>query len=171
MASQDEQVVPAPDGQDDSSLPDNETAVSGEPVNIQRAFSKLNSAIAEMCDSLGVRRSATCPHQEGQSMADHIQDVGQVLSTIGGVTANLLIATHTKHSSTGGETVAYSANKLRETIIPKDAAEVKAAINACRSFVSKVASLVGGPPEVKTAQSQIKMVGKNGSEQEFVETQ
>jgi hypothetical protein len=154
-----------PNAPDTENLPDDESAVSGEPVNIQRAYSKLNSAIAEMCDSLGVRRSATCPHQEGQSMADHIGDVGQVLQTIGGVSANLLVATHTKHSATGGETVAYPAAKLRETIIPKDSVESKKAIAACRSFVSKVASLVGDDDSiVKIGKSQISMIGKNDGE-------
>jgi hypothetical protein len=87
--------------------------------------------------------------------------VGHTLATIGGVTANLLTASHTKHSPTGGETVAHSSDKLRQTLIPPKSEEAKAAIAACKSFVSKVESLVGETSEVKTAKSQISLIGKN----------
>src|SRR6266404_3055082 len=61
-----ETVTPAPDAQNDSAVSD-EAAVSGESVNLQRAYSKLNSAIAAMLDGLGIRRASTISHVAGES--------------------------------------------------------------------------------------------------------
>ena len=145
--------------QDDSNRPD-EDAVAGS-VNLHRAFSRLNEAIAALFDGLGVKRSATIPHIEGQPMADHLADVSQVLQQTGGMTSNLVTSTHSKHGPNGGVTVAHPAQKLRETIIPNDDPKAIKAIDACKSFVSKVESLIGETPEVKLAKSQLARVGKH----------
>jgi hypothetical protein len=157
------QAAPTTQPQDapDVSTVSDEENVSGEGVNLQRAYSKLNSAISAMLDGLGIRRASTIPHVAGQSMSDHIGAVGDAVAQVGGISNNLLVATHTKHSSTGGETIAYPSGKLRETIIPQKSEEAKAAINACKNFVAKVESLVGETPEVKTAKSQLALIGKN----------
>jgi len=155
------QAAQNPPAQDDSTLPDNENAVAGESVNLQRAYSKLHTAITALFDGMGIRRSATISHIAGEKMSDHIDAVSKVLPTIGGVTSNLLTASHTKHSATGGETVAHSADKLRQAIVPKDSAEAKAAIQACRNFVSKCESLIGETPEITVAKSQLSMIGRH----------
>ena len=156
---QDAQTSPEPNAPDSSMAED---AVAGESINLQRAYSKLNSAITNLFDGLGIRRSATISHVAGESMASHIETVGNALLTVGGVSANILTASHTLHSPTGGETVAHPSDKLRETQIPKDSELAKAAINACKNFVSKVASLVGEEdPAVKLAKSQLALIGKN----------
>jgi hypothetical protein len=167
--SQDQSAAPqqGADTQDNgnSSVLSDESAVEGESINLQRAYSKLNSAITALFDGLGVQRAATVAHVEGQSMSDHMQDVGKVLSTIGGVTANLLTATHTKHDPNGGATVAYPAHKLRETEVPADSDVARKAIDACRSFVSKCTALLGNDdPAVKTAKSQLDLVGRHDGE-------
>jgi hypothetical protein len=163
-----EHVTPAPQTtqnsteQADSDAMSDEEAVAGESVNLQRTYSRLHSAITALFDGMGVRRTATIPHIAGEQMSDHIDAVSKVLPTIGGVTANLLTASHTKHSATGGETVAHSADKLRQAIVPKDSADAKAAIQACKNFVNKVASLVGDEdPAVKIAKSQLSMIGRH----------
>lgn len=149
--------APAPD---DSSMPDKSEGADEGGVNLQKAYSKINQSIVELFDGLGVRRSATIAHVAGQSMADHIQDIGKVLPTIGGVTANFLTATHTKHDPNGGATIAHSASKLRETVIPEGSEKAKAAISATKSFVSKAEALVGETPEVKLAKAQIQLISK-----------
>jgi hypothetical protein len=67
-----ETVTPAPqtaqNSQDDSTLPDDETAVAGEGQNLQRAYSRLHSSITALFDGLGVRRTATIPHVAGEQM-------------------------------------------------------------------------------------------------------
>ena len=131
-------------------------------VNLQKAYSKLNSSIVELFDGLGIHRAATIPHVDGQTMADHIQAIGQVLPTIGGVTANFLTATHTKHDPKGGSTVAHSADTLRSTIIPKDNEQAHAAVMAAKAFASDAASLLGDDdPTVKVAKGQLDLFGKN----------
>jgi hypothetical protein len=152
--------------QDDSTQPDSilsdENAVEGESANLQRGYSKLNCAIAELFDGLGVRRSATIPHIAGENLAQHLDAISNVLPTIGGVTANLLTATHTKHDQNGGATIAHPAPKLREAIIPKNSEAAKAAIAAERSFISKCAFLLGDDDSaVKIAKSQIDLIGKS----------
>jgi hypothetical protein len=160
-------VLPAPQDaqnpptQDDSDSMSDDTAVSGESINLQRAYSRLNEAVRAMLDGLGIRRSATIPHQKSQSMVDHLNDVGQALSTKGNISGNILTATHTIHDKDGGSTVAHPNQQLQETIIPKDSVEAKAAINACKSFISKCESLVGETPEIQKAKAQISIIGKS----------
>jgi len=155
-------AAPQPDDDSTQSVSD-EDAVSGESVNLQRAYSKLNSAIAALFDSLGVRRTATIPHVAGENMTQHLQAIGSVLPAIGGVTANLLTATHTKHDPNGGATIAHPAAKLRSTTIPKNSEPAKAAVAACRNFVNKAAFLLGDDdPTVKIAKSQLDLIGKFG---------
>jgi hypothetical protein len=151
----------APDGQTDSGMSDNENVVAGEGVNLKRAFSKLNSAITALFDGLGIRRSSTISHVAGETMASHIETVGNALLTVGGLHANLLIATHTKHSATGGETIAYSADKLKAAIIPSKSEDAIKAIQSCRNFVNSVAKLIGDDePVVRVAKSQLALIGK-----------
>jgi len=163
-----EQVTPAPEDQagpdqsDDTrsdSTPDDD-AVKGESVNLHRAFSKLHETVCLMLDELGIKRNATVPHVPGENMTQHMDAVGKVLPTVGGISANMITATHTEHSATGGETVLHPTDKLHKTIVPKTFAPAKAAIAACRSFVNKVDFLVGETPEVQLAKSQISMIGK-----------
>jgi hypothetical protein len=151
----------APSGQDDS-LPDDENAVAGEGVNLQRAYSKLNAAVRSLFDGLGISRSATCPHQSGQSMADHLSEIGQVMASHGQITGSIMTATHSVHADDGGSTVGHPNQPLLATKIPKDSAEAKAAIAACRSLVNKVASLIGKEdPSVKLADSQLQLISRN----------
>jgi hypothetical protein len=164
-AAQPQQAAPqqsAPDTDDASngSVLSDEDTVSGESVNLARAYSRLNGAIAALFDSLGIRRSATIPHIDGQSMSDHIQAIGAVLPSVGGVTNNMLTATHSKHDPNGGATIAHPAAKLRETTIPKNYEPAKAAVAACRNFVNKAAFLLGDDTVVKTAKSQLDLIGK-----------
>jgi hypothetical protein len=167
-----EQVTPAsqtaqPDSpapaQDDSNLPEEpeESGTAGS-INLQRAYSKLNQAVRAMLDGLGIRRSATIPHQMGQSMSDHLSEIGQVMATKGNISGNILTATHSLHAGDGGSTVAHPNEPLQKTIIPKDFEPAKTAINACRTLVNKVASLIGKEdPSVKLADSQLQMISKN----------
>jgi hypothetical protein len=150
----------APDN--DSSMPDDDAGntVKGS-TNLARAFSKLNAALVKLLDEAGVKRSATIPHVESEGPGEHFQNIGQILAQIGGLTANLLVASHSKHSADGGSTVAYPAQKLRETIIPTGDENAKAAIQSCKTLISKIASLIPDAPEIKKAQSQLALVSKN----------
>ena len=147
--------------QDDSDTPDKSTdeATAGK-VNLLKQYSKLNSAIADMFDNLGVKRSLTMPRQKGQGMAEHIQDVGQAISSVGGITANFLSATHTEHDPKGGSTVAHPAESLRQTIIPKNFEPARVVVSAVRTLVNKIEGLVGETPEVQKAKSVIALLGK-----------
>jgi hypothetical protein len=153
-----------PASDNSSNLPDDENAVAGEGQNLQRAYSRLNESVRALYDGLGIRRSATIPHQNGQSMSDHISDVGQVMADKGGISGNILTATHTQHDADGGSTVSHPNAQLQTAIIPKDSVESKAAIASCKSFVSKCESLVGETPEILKAKSQISLVGKSSGE-------
>jgi|SRR5579872_5144667 len=137
-----------------------ETALAGS-VNLHRAFSKLNEALMKLADESGVVRTATIPHISGQSMAEHLEIVGQTLAQAGGLTANVLTATHSVHGPDGGVTVAHPAEKLRQTIVTKDNKNAKAAIDACKSFISKAEFLLGETRETKIAKSQLSLVGKS----------
>jgi hypothetical protein len=145
------------------------TAVSDEAVagsvNLLRLYSKLNNAITDLFDGLGVKRTATIPHQQGQPMADHITAVSKVVAGRGGFTNNFITASHTQHDPQGGSTVAHPSEKLRQTIIPKNNPLATKAIDACRTLVNRIASLLPATePLVQTAKSQIALVGKvNGS--------
>jgi hypothetical protein len=134
-------------------------AVEGAGVNLQKSYSHLNSAVANLFDESGIRRNATISHVSGQSMADHIQDVGKILPGLGGITANVLTSTHTKHDPNGGATISHPAHKLRETLIPKDSEPAKDAVSSAKSFVNQAASLLGeDDPAVKLAKAQLQLV-------------
>ncbi len=163
-ASAPAQAAPAPaSGSNDSSLPD-ESDVSGEPVKIQNAYSRLNEKIIDLFDHSGVRRSFTVPYVEGQPTDEHVTAVGQAAQQAGGLTNNLLMSAH--HSggkgwgSGDGHTVAHPADDLRRTLIPKDSEEAKAAVSSAKSFVNQIAKFLGdNEPAIKTAKSQLSIVG------------
>jgi hypothetical protein len=163
------QNAPAPsDDAENSSLPaetDGEDAGSAPKgsVNLAKSFSKINTALIALADQY-VRRSFAIPHSEGETPAQHFQSVGQVATQQGGLTKNLVLAEHSLHGTNGGVTVGYSADKLREVIIPKNDENAKAAIDATKSFVSKARKLLGNVPTVQTAQSQIELVGQHNGE-------
>jgi hypothetical protein len=162
-------AAPAPSDDAENSLraesttDESENAPKGS-VNLAKAFSKINSALIALADQY-VRRSVTVPQIDSEDMAAHTQNVGQAVAGVGGLTKNLLLATHGQHDPEGGKTVAYSSEKLRDVLIPKDDQNAIAAINATRSFVSKAAKLLGKDnPAVKTAQSQLSLIAEHGAE-------
>ena len=156
-----QQNAPAAPQADDDAGNDAESdeAVAGS-VNLLKLYSRLNGAITELFDSLGVKRSATFPHQVGQSLADHITDVGTQLMKHGGITKNLVTATHTRHDPKGGATVAHPSEQLRQTIIPADFEPAQKAVAICKTLVNKIADLVPDEPAVEQAKSQIKLIGQ-----------
>jgi hypothetical protein len=136
-------------------------AIAGK-VNLMKLYSKMNVAVTDLFDSLGVRRSLTLPHQNGQDMASHITDVGQAIQAVGGITANMITATHTKHDPKGGATVAHPSEQLRQTIIPKNFLLAQKAVDACRTLVNKIASLVPDEtPEVLRAKSVVALLDRH----------
>jgi hypothetical protein len=144
-------------------MPDDDTsnAVAGS-VNLKRAFSKLHGSVAVLFDSLGIRRNATIPHSAGEEMHEHINAVGKVLTQVGGATRNFATATHTEHDPNGGATILHPSDELRKTVVPKDSPEATKAIQAARSFVNKVASLIGDDDRaVQVAKSQLALIAKN----------
>jgi len=146
--------------QTDSNLPDDESSSVGG-VNLQRSYSHLNAAVRDMLDGLGIPRSATIPHQTGQTMDQHLSEIGQVMATKGNITGNIMTATHSLHADDNGSTVAHPNQKLLETKIPKDSELAKAAIAACRSLISKCEKLIDETPEIQRAKSQLSLVGKS----------
>jgi hypothetical protein len=158
-ASQQAQDDDADADKGDSSSSDEEVAAS---VNLLKLYSNLNAAITDLFDNLGVKRQATYPHQVGQSMADHITDVGTAMRNAGhSVTSSLILATHTRHDPKGGATVAFPSDRLRTTIIPKNFEPAIHATAVCRTLVNKIAALVPDEPAVKQAKSQIALIGQN----------
>lgn len=153
------QAAPAGDqGADKDSMPDEEVT-AGQGVNLKRAYSQLNTKIIDLLDGLGIKRTATTPHVRGEQMHDHINAVSQAIANSGGVTKNFLAATHTEHSPTGGETVAFNADKLHQVIIPVKSEVAKAAIDSCKSLIAKCASLLpDDEPAIKVAKSQLKLL-------------
>jgi len=134
-----------------------------ETVNPKKSYSALNEKIAKLYDESGVRRSFTVPYVEGQPMADHVAAVGQAAQQNGGLTANLVTSAH--HSdgkgwgSGDGHTVGHPAEKLRQTIIPKDDERAKAAIDAAQKHINGLKFLLGDDePTVQTAQGQLNLV-------------
>lgn len=161
--------APAPSDDENSSVPnaaaDDDEMPKGS-VNLQKAFSKINTALIRLADNSGVRRSISLPHVDGETPAQHFAAVGQAAAAVGGLTQNLVLAEHSKHGGADGAvTVGYPAEKLKAVLIPKDDPDAKAAIDATRSFVSKAAKLLGRDNStVKTAQSQIDLIGAHGAE-------
>jgi hypothetical protein len=161
-------AVPAPQqaapagAQDDADKGDSSSdeEVAGK-TNLLKLYSRLNAAIAELFQNLGVKPSLNMPHQAGQSMADHITDFGTALRGHGGITANLIVATHTRHDPKGGSTVSFPSEKLRQTIIPAKFPEAIMAVAACRTLVNKIAALVPDEPAAQQAKSQIALISQN----------
>jgi hypothetical protein len=146
----------------EASLPENGS--KKESKNLSRSFSNLQEKITALADDSGVPRSLTMPH-DGSSMSDHIQQIGQALSKIGGATANLLSISHSKYGKGGGATVAHNVDRLRKAILPKDSAPFKAALSAARSFVNDAASLIGETDRsIQIAKSQLDIIGKHNGE-------
>lgn len=134
-----------------------------ETVNLKKSYSALNEAITKLYDESGVRRSFTVDYLEGQPMADHITAVGTAASQNGGLTANLVTSSH--HSggkgwgSGDGHTVGHPAEKLRQTMIPKNDERAKAAIDAAQKHINNLKFLLGDDePTVQTAQGQLNLV-------------
>jgi len=146
----------------DSSKSD-EDVVADKGVNLHRSFSKLQESVTAMLDGLGVKRSATVKHIDGETMAAHIQSVHQALQPIGGMTKNLATVGNTVHGS--GETVLHPSEQLRQTIVPAKFEPAEKAIQACRSFVSKCEGLIGETPETRVAKSQLAMLAKRSGAQ------
>lgn len=134
-------------------------------INLQKSYSSLNEKLAKLFDESGVRRSFTIPYVDGQQMDEHINTVGKVAAQSGGLTSNLLTTMH--HSdgkgwgSGDGHTVAHPADKLRNTIIPKDDENAKSVIAAAQKHLNNIGKLVGdNNPAVATANSQLGLVKK-----------
>lgn len=143
--------------------------MAADKVNLQKAYSKVNSSLTRLFDESGVRRSFTIPYVEGQAMHEHINAVGQIASQAGGLTNNILTTSH--HSdgkgwgSGDGHTVGHSADKLRSTIIPKDDENAKAAIDATQAYLNDIAKLLGDKtPELVKANGQLALVKKTNGE-------
>jgi hypothetical protein len=160
--------APAPDPRDvDSNAPDE---TSGEPVKIQRAYSRMNEALCALFDGLGIKRVFTSPYVDGASTESHIQAVGSAAASSGlGLTKTLLT---TFHHSGGrgfgygdGATVAHPADALRSTLIPHDSEKAIAAISACRSLLNDIEKLLGkDDTTIKVAKAQLALVSKHDSE-------
>ena len=137
--------------------------MAAETVNLKKSYSALNEAITKLYDESGVRRSFTVPYIESQPMADHIAAVGTAAQQNGGLTANLITSSH--HSdgkgwgSGDGHTIGHPAEKLRQTIIPKNDERAKAAISAAQKHINNLKFLLGDDePTVQTAQGQLNLV-------------
>src|ERR1700687_2434540 len=110
-----------------------------DTVHLKNDYSKLNEAIIRVFDEGGVKRSFTVPYINGQEMKDHINAVGEAAQGTGGLTKNLIMSAH--HSSgkgwgsDAGHTVGHPTDKLRQTIIPKDDENAKAAIAAAQKMI------------------------------------
>jgi hypothetical protein len=155
--------APAPADQAEQETPGAaEEAITGESVNLKKSYSRLNSAICDLFDGLGIKRSLSSPHQDGQSMDQHITSVGEQLQKVGGATKNFISATHSiHHGGKGGMTVAHPVDKLHETVIPVNNEDAKKAVSAAKTFVRQSAFLLGDDPVIKTAKSQLELIGKH----------
>lgn len=134
-----------------------------ETVHLKNDYSALNEALVKLFDEAGVKRSFTIPYINGQEMAEHINSVGAAAKQAGGMTNNLLMSAH--HSSgkgwgsDQGHTVAHPAEKLRQTMIPKDDENAKAAIADAQKLVNDLKFLLGDDdPTVQTAQGHLNLV-------------
>lgn len=134
-------------------------------VNLQKSYSALNEKLAKVFDESGVKRSFTVPYIEGQSMSDHIQAVQQAATKAGGLAANLVTTYHhgagKGWGSGDGHTIAHPAGKLKDTIIPDDDENAKAAIAAAQTHLNNVGKLIGEDnPVLQTANGQLNLVKK-----------
>jgi hypothetical protein len=154
-----EQVLAAP-----SNTPNAAPSDPGK-INLKKSFAKVQESLAALADGLGVKRAFAVPFVSGESAADHIKSVGNAAATAGGLGHVLLTSGHKSggkgYGSGDGETVGHHAQKLRETLIPKDWPEAQAAISAAQRFISQVGSLLGEKDQsVQVAQSQLDLVKK-----------
>lgn len=136
-----------------------------DKVNLQKSYSALNEKVAKLFDDSGARRAFTVPYIDGQPMAEHIQAVGQAASKTGGLTANLLTTMHHSNGkgwgSGDGHTIGHPAHQLRNTIIPKDDENAKAAIAAAQHHLDNIGKVLGKDNQVvQTANSQLSFVKK-----------
>ena len=134
-----------------------------ETVNLKKSYSALNEALIKLFDEAGVKRSFTVPYVLGQEMKDHVNSVGQAASQSGGLTGNLIMSAHHSggkgYGSGDGHTVGHPAEKLRQTQIPKDDANAKAAIAVAQKCINNFKFLLGDDdPTVQTAQGQLNLV-------------
>ena len=137
-----------------------------EKINLQKSFSKVNESLVKLFDQSGVRRSFTVPYLDGQSMADHVNAVGQAAGQAGGLGSSLVLTAHHSegkgYGSADGHTVGHGADALRGTIIPKDDENAKAAIEAAQAHVNNIGKLIGdSDPVIRTANSQLGLVKKS----------
>lgn len=161
------------DGASDSDADDtadDATADAGDdtPVKVQKEFSNIGHALTDLADNLGIKRSFTVPYVE-QDMHEHIEAVGAAAAEAGGLTRNLLFTFHTKGKrgwgTPDGATVGFNATKLREAIIPADFEQAKIALADTKTLVNEYAKLLGNDdPVVKTAQSQLNVIGKHNGQ-------
>jgi hypothetical protein len=134
-----------------------------DTVHLKNDYSKLNEALIKLFDESGVKRSFTVPYINGQEMSEHINSVGTAAKQTGGLSKNLVMSAH--HSSgkgwgsDEGHTVGHASEKLRQTMIPKDDANAKAAIAAAQKMVTNLKFLLGDDdPTVQTAQGHLNLV-------------
>jgi hypothetical protein len=146
----------------DASLP---TDGSKESVNLHRDFNNLQERLAEFGEAMAIPRSLTLPHVPGQDFSEHISNVQQALSDRGGLTSNVLVASHSKYGKGGGATIGFSGDKLRSAIIPKEFASARSAISAASHFVSDAAKLIGdNAKSIQIAKSQLALIGKHSGQ-------
>jgi hypothetical protein len=136
-----------------------------DTVNIKKDYSALNERLAKLFDESGVRRSFTVPYLQGQEAKDHIDAVGVASSQNGGLAGNLLTSHHTAegkgYGSGDGSTIGHPAEKLRQTMIPKDDKNAQAVIDAAQKCVTDFKFLLGDDdPTVQTAQGHLNLVKK-----------
>jgi hypothetical protein len=136
-----------------------------EKVNIQKSFSNVNEKLTKLFDESGVRRSFTIPYVDGQNMSDHVSAVGQISAQAGGLGNNLLTTSHHSdgkgYGSGDGHTVGHPSEKLRNTVIPKDDKNAKAALDAASQHLKNVGKIVGDDnPDVKTSEQQLALAQK-----------
>jgi hypothetical protein len=136
-----------------------------DTVNLKKNYSTLNERLAKLFDESGVRRSFTVPYVLGQAMDEHINAVGAAAAQNGGLTANVVTSGHHAdgkgYGSGDGKTVGHPAEKLRQTIIPKDDENAKSVIEAAQKCVTDFKFLLGDDdPDAQTAQGQLNLVKK-----------
>ena len=137
-----------------------------DKINVQKTFSGVNEALTKLFDESGVKRTFTVPYIDGQGMDEHINAVGQAANDTGGLTNNLIT---TQHHSSGkgwgsgeGHTVGFLADHLRDTIVPADDENAKAAIAAAQKHINEIAKGLGDDaPEIKVANGQLALLKKH----------
>ena len=137
-----------------------------DKINVQKTFSGVNESLTKLFDESGVKRTFTVPYIDGQGMDEHINAVGQAANDTGGLTNNLIT---TQHHSSGkgwgsgdGHTVGFLADHLRDTLIPADDENAKAAIEAAQKHINEIAKGLGDDaPEIKVANGQLALLKKH----------